>query len=281
MSDITHNDPLVTESKLTEFYNDIKPFLGCPAYVTQEGDEMYFSSEEKVVGRWTDGKPLYQKVIEADLPNYSSDDWHLVGNIGTDVNVVNLQGFVKEKSNNQTWNVDSPRAGFSSLANGNNNIGNISVRLQAGSGAVHIVFIVNYTKSIDSATTTIEQKPTHYSTDEQVVGTWIDGKPIYQRTFSISSITIPAKGSSIYTDITTDTSYKLIEAKGFYTLNNIRFQTGAGVLNDAGNTVNIFSDVMQFDSTSAIRLKMAQNISSSSLTATDIVVTIQYIKTTD
>ena len=64
MSNVTNTDPVVTESKLTEFYNDIKPFLGCPAYVTQEGDEMYYSTEEKVVGRWLDNKPIYVKTIE-------------------------------------------------------------------------------------------------------------------------------------------------------------------------------------------------------------------------
>ena len=63
MADITHSSPVVTEDKLKDFYEDIKPFLGCPPYVTQEGDEMYFSSSEKVVGRWINGKPIYQKVI--------------------------------------------------------------------------------------------------------------------------------------------------------------------------------------------------------------------------
>lgn len=28
---------------------------------------------------------------------------------------------------------------------------------------------------------------TNYSTDEQIVGTWIDGKPLYQRSFTVNS----------------------------------------------------------------------------------------------
>ena len=32
--------------------------------------------------------------------------------------------------------------------------------------------------------------PSNYSTDEKIVGKWIDGKPIYQKTISISSVTI-------------------------------------------------------------------------------------------
>ena len=70
MSNITNTDAVVTESKLTEFYEDIKPYLGCPAYLTSEGTSDYYSTDEKVIGRWTDGKPLYQKTISCGtLPN--------------------------------------------------------------------------------------------------------------------------------------------------------------------------------------------------------------------
>ena len=62
MSDIK-NDPPIRESNLKSFYEDIKPFLGCPAYVTQEGSAEYYSTKEKVIGRWVDGKPLYQKTF--------------------------------------------------------------------------------------------------------------------------------------------------------------------------------------------------------------------------
>lgn len=37
----------------------------------------------------------------------------------------------------------------------------------------------------------------HYSTDEQVIGTWIDGKTLYQKTYSFSDVTITGGGSAI------------------------------------------------------------------------------------
>ena len=43
-----------------------------------------------------------------------------------------------------------------------------------------------------------------YSTEEQVVGTWIDGKPIYRKVISLNCPTCPDNG--VYADATTDVS---------------------------------------------------------------------------
>lgn len=184
MADITHNDPLVTESKLTEFYNDIKPFLGCPAYVTQEGDEMYFSFNEKVVGRWTNNKPLYQKtVIFSPAVDVSSTSWTNTPISRGDIEfIINIDGWYDSGTGFQS----RPLMAF--VDSGSSVVKLLSGRDGVTQDTISGV-IFQYTKTTDSAATTIEQKPTHYSTDEQVVGTWVDGKPIYQKTFTNLLIT--------------------------------------------------------------------------------------------
>jgi len=184
MADITHNDPLVTESKLTEFYNDIKPFLGCPAYVTQEGDEMYFSTEEKVVGRWIDGRPLYQKTFTKNNISVSSNTptYTVMGSGAENCELIYSFGD-REKAEPVPYSWYSLQI----MGSLDTSAGNFMAEIyRAGSAftlsSLTITYI--YVKTTDSAVTTVEQKPTHYSIDEQVIGTWIDGKPVYQKTIS-------------------------------------------------------------------------------------------------
>ena len=191
MSNVTNTDPVVTESKLTEFYQDIKPFLGCPAYVTQEGDEQYYSTDEKVIGRWLDGRPIYQKGFI--LMNIVADTENKVLIASSDIdNLIGQTGHL-EWTSNHTHQIAFPYWGNTNsqayIVLDETNNGYLTL-FTKGCGACSITCSAQYTKKSDSAATTIETKPTHYSTDEQVVGYWIDSKPVYQKTFRVP------KGSS-------------------------------------------------------------------------------------
>lgn len=194
MSNITNSSPVVTEDKLKDFYEDIKPFLGCPAYVTQEGDAEYYSTDEKVIGRWIDNKPLYQKTFKIGaLTNYTSD-WTQTTNIAIGASVDEFVcSYGVLYSTNKEWCAPIPYSVnndifvipslFPNAAPSNSNT--VCLAYLGNLGWVTDSYItVQYTKTTDSAITTIEQKPTHFSTDEQVVGTWINGKPLYQKTFT-------------------------------------------------------------------------------------------------
>lgn len=189
---------IVTEEKLTEFYEDIKPYLGCPAYVTQEGDAEYYSTDEKVVGRWIDGKPLYQKTISLDWTTAPSGNVDIyvddVLQNTSPIDGIRVYGSYTIVSDANRLEINQPFMSsgvsyyvvcqyISSSGYAKNKI-SISHNIHPSWYPVHVDIIAQYTKTTDSASTTIEQKPTHYSTDEQVVGTWIDGKPIYQKTFT-------------------------------------------------------------------------------------------------
>lgn len=275
MADITHNDPLVTESKLTEFYNDIKPFLGCPAYVTQEGDEMYFSFNEKVVGRWTNNKPLYQKtVIFSPAVDISSTSWTNTPISRGDIEfIINIDGWYDSGTGFQSRPlmafVDSNSAVVKLLS------GRDEVTQDTISGV-----IFQYTKTTDSASTTIEQKPTHYSTDEQVVGTWIDGKPIYQKTFTYTG-----------PDITMDTTNRVLEIANISTLNIdkiIKQIEGEARWGSSRNPIplsyyapdlTVFADFLYDRAHGLLVLRYCR--SSGTMVIGDIVATITYTKTTD
>lgn len=204
MADITHNDPVVTESKLTEFYNDIKPFLGCPAYLTSEGTSDYYSTEEKVIGRWTNGKPLYQKVINGNLPSSA-------GSTGYPHNISNADEFICVKGivfwgGHESTEMPVINANSKTPVIFIPSINNSTVLITVDSDRSNTTFaiIIQYTKTTDSAATTIQEDPNEYSTDEKIIGKWINGKPIYQKTFTGTVPTFTPPNNSVLDPATLD-----------------------------------------------------------------------------
>lgn len=146
-----------------------------------------YSEEEREVGVWTDGKPLYQKTIAKDLTLTSS--WQNYYDItGIDLVNVEIDKLIKD---------DEPIP----LAFSNNGVGSWIKRdgylkfcvqgSQASEGWVLKAVTLRYTKTTDqpgSATWTPEgQLAHHYSTSEKIVGTWIDGSTVYERTWDFGS----------------------------------------------------------------------------------------------
>ena len=182
---------------------------GCMYYITDAGGPSgkftpiglgeCYSTEERMIGCWTDGKPLYQKSFDNIDPTQ-----HLGQNILLDasltldnVEIVKIDGswaiggyhyLASQQSsifktiyfNNQTV---SPPIIF------NNTNGLYFNTNQSNYGEVAKI-TVQYTKVSDTAGsgswTPSGVPAVHYSTTEQVIGTWIDGKTLYQKTFELT-----------------------------------------------------------------------------------------------
>ena len=134
-----------------------------------------YSTVEKEVGCWKDGKPLYQRVFDL------GSDLAITQNAftNTTIDASNMETLVDAKAIYSTgvtiYNV---------IANISNNI----IRLQADRNDTNIsarYIILQYTKTTDTAGsgqyTPASGKAIHYSTDEQVIGTWVDGSTVYQK----------------------------------------------------------------------------------------------------
>ena len=215
MADITHTDPVVTESTLKNFYDDIKPFLGCPAYLTSEGTSDYYSTDEKVIGRWVDGKPLYKKTITGLSLGGSwynqyyyvlSNQTPLIANVDTIVYAYGVGG------DNSTYKSVSP---INICMNQNNTWSYVRF-----ASDVIITLVLCYTKKTDSASTTIQEDPNEYSTDEKIIGKWIDGKPVYQKTIELIPTNTTASTSTPH-NITN--LKKVIKLDGMWYADNVGY----------------------------------------------------------
>lgn len=197
---LTNPNTVVTEQRLNDFYKGILPYLGgMPEMVANKFSKSdIYSTSEKMIGQWTDGKPLYQRVFSGSFPSTTTGTY-ASASIGTITNldkVVSTEGFYYI---NNTW-VSMPwtsGSGYMSKAKvtQSGTTGTVTLETNNSSSAgVTGYVVVQYTKTTDSSVSIGEE--TEYSTSEKIVGSWINGKPIYQKTIT---------GYNLPSDIVDDT----------------------------------------------------------------------------
>ncbi len=145
-----------------------------------------YSDTERVIGVWRDNKPLYQKSWRfiSTIP-ISANTWTSLGISGADI-----ENLVARETLDDSGRSNSPV--YCGVRNGD-----VSIYSTIGTDIQTVTLW--YTKTTDvagSGNWNTNGVPTHhYSTSEQVVGTWIDGKPLYETTFSF---TIGSAHSTVY-----------------------------------------------------------------------------------
>ena len=159
-----------------------------------------YSLEEREIGTWTDGKPLYQitkiipfssttttgTIIEIPLLSSGQNLINIVEAFATDLTYGDIRyGLTAYVSNNSTGRWFEFARWYGGLC-----ICTTSTTYTANINDIRITY--QYTKTTDvpgSGSWTIGGVPTHhYSTTEQVIGTWIDGSTLYEKTISFGSL---------------------------------------------------------------------------------------------
>lgn len=180
-----------------------------------------YSEEEREIGVWVDGKPLYEKTIINSNPSYTQ-----VGSIyecNTSVDFSGVDYFMIVNATalnaNSTRPVNNTRTDITAMgyvAVGKST--NVIYTAFNTDGYTKLVFTLRYTKSTDQAGSgqwTPQGVPSHhYSTDEQVVGTWIDGSTVYEKTFDLGSDTDISYNSWSLTTISLSSINRLVNIKG-------------------------------------------------------------------
>lgn len=145
-----------------------------------------YSDTERKIGIWRDNKPLYQKTWDISDLTISNSSWTTstipIGDIETVVSALatNQNGKAFWGDIMVSLEVNPTYIAFQTGRNGNNER--------------YRYVTIQYTKTTDVAGSgdwNTDGVPTeHYSTSEKVIGTWVDGKPIYEKTVQATA-TIP------------------------------------------------------------------------------------------
>lgn len=170
-----------------------------------EFQPVIYSDAEREVGVWYDGKPLYQKTFYCNPKvSINSNSW---GNIATISEVVNV---IKAEAVNN----DSGEYAYYSVAGACSSSKVLSVLNPRNNVNIQVEWVTFwYTKPTDttgSGIWTPQGVPAHhYSTSEQVIGTWIDGSTLYEKTFT-GSVTMP---SNSWYDFTLDSGIDIVHVE--------------------------------------------------------------------
>lgn len=149
--------------------------------------DLDYSTEEQLTGkRWTDGKPIYQKTVvwEGSATRNSFHIEHGIENLETIVTANLIY-----KRDTEVWNDlsqdDNLRYNITGTV--------IAITNNSWDTMTKIIVTILYTKTIDTTSSPVAPPKVeamhNYSTEEKVVGTWIDGRPIYKRTWQFENTT--------------------------------------------------------------------------------------------
>ena len=193
-----------------------------------------YSTEERCIGVWTDGKPLYEKTIEfGALPNNTTKNVaHNIANVDT---IWVYGGFVystADTTDYEKWGINRPALNaikyqWEATANRTN------VKIVDGEdfSGFSAVVTVRYTKTTDTAGdgdwSPLGISAVHYSEQEQVVGTWIDGKTIYGKLFTLENSLLINADSWGDTPISNTDKATIVDVKLWDTNGSIFTQIGA------------------------------------------------------
>lgn len=247
----------ITAKNFQEFYAQIRPYLNgqVPPVFNKFSKSDLYSTDEQLVGRWINGKPVYQKVVEFSSQKTIGTSWIDVGvNISDGETVVYSCGM---------YGTENPVSWVSAKITSNK-----LYVTSAGITSYIDKIIIQYTKTTDSLVSI--GNDTDYSTTEKIVGTWIDGKPVYQKTINFTT------PSSINTDskiLTISNGETVIDFHGTISRNDGGCMHLGSNYPSQGNSL--------FFTTNDSKIECYFRVSISTDTSRPAVITLQYTKTTD
>ena len=179
-----------------------------------------YSTEEKEIGCWHNGKPVYQKCVDfGALPNATTKTVaHGIENLE---DVVDARLFATDASHTNFLPLNFTATSSQNLPyQVSGYITSTNIRIDTGSNRSGFsgYVVIQYTKTTDTAGsgsyTPASGKAVHYSTDEQVIGTWIDGSTLYRRVIDLGAQLDVAYSSWTTTSISISNADKLIRCDG-------------------------------------------------------------------
>ena len=198
-----HEDILKDETgvQIAQLLDDISEeilVLGSPEVYAP----VVYSDEEREIGVWRDGKPLYERTVYIqNYPSSKGDFTYAHGISNLDVVWVYDGYLTNGNGNNNPLNLCRPEVALEDQFGMVVDRTNIHVKVGYDRSYIYAYVVLRYTKTTDvpgsGHYTALGVPAVHYSTNEQVIGTWVDGKTLYQKTFTNIAISSSANTVSV------------------------------------------------------------------------------------
>lgn len=161
--------------------------------------EGIFSTTEKVIGCWTDGRPLYKKTVSfgSGANKTTKSVSHGISYLKECIKIESIGG-----GSGYYWPLNYSGNGQDVIVYADSS--KIYMQATDDQSACTYYMTLYYTKTSDSANSYALSSENDYSTSEKIVGTWTGGQTLYQRTYtgtapSDSGSVVITSGLSSYT----------------------------------------------------------------------------------
>lgn len=138
-----------------------------------------YSTTEKVVGCWHDGRPIYQKTVNFGS-GANATTKSVAHGISSLKEVVDFKVVGNEPGAFWMLNYQDPSIEIHSWVDATN----INVQSTLNDSGSSYYVTLWYTKTTDAANSYNYSDENDYSTSEKLIGKWTDGSNLYQRTFT-------------------------------------------------------------------------------------------------
>lgn len=158
-----------------------------------------YSIKEKMVGLWTDNKPLYQKTFHID--SFTSTSWYAIDSNFTpdlySIKTINSNGYVVNGGGytNQRYTLIQTNGFWIRITQNSQGLqACIDGTPDSGVTRGNCDITVQYTKTTDTPVEDFNLQdfgifaPVIYSLEEREIGVWTDGKPLYEKTVDCGNL---------------------------------------------------------------------------------------------
>lgn len=233
-----------------------------------------YSEDEHKIGVWIDGKPLYQKtIVVASDTTVNNTTWTAVS---WDNEPSNIEHLIYGEIHYDGSEYIVPNTSVQFRFNYVN--GHVCVAIASNSAtlATGAKFTIRYTKTTDNVTVSTYAPivpmniASKYSTDEKVVGEWIDHKPLYQKTLDCGALP---------NNTTKEITHNISNIGDVASLYLVAKNPTSGVYQALPivNTTNVNQQIQVWVTLTKANIRSATDYSA----YTSSYLTIQYTKTTD
>lgn len=146
-----------------------------------------YDTSEKIIGKWTDGRPLYQRTYSGTIP--SSDGTQSLFSLPSSYcRVMYAEGCAFWDGTNYIsipFSTESgSKADHAGLYTYNNTMYIDMTDTNSYFRGKSYYVTIRYIKTSDSTNSYNYASENEYSTSEKIIGTWVDGKTLYQRSYT-------------------------------------------------------------------------------------------------
>lgn len=185
--DSIYQKTLTAGNNITISSNTISASM--PVMGTFSKGDLYDTSE-KVIGKWTDGRPLYQRTYSGTIP--SSDGTQALFSLPSSYcRVMYAEGCAFWDGTNYISipfaTESSSKADHAGLYTYNNTMYIDMTDTNSYFRGKSYYVTIRYIKTSDSTNSYNYSSENDYSTSEKIIGTWIGGQTLYQKTYSITT----------------------------------------------------------------------------------------------